>query len=77
LTGNTPALLILNLDSLKSDITQLGDVARGRSFRCVGYYSHVNIELAEKAKGAEIDVIIPRGVFLKRIGAIMAQVLRG
>ena len=77
LTDSNPALLILNLDSLKNDITRLSDGVRVKSLACVGYYSHVNTQLAQEAKRAEIGMIMPRGVFVKRIREIIVQVLRG
>ncbi len=76
LTDSLPALLILNLDALGKDVARVGDVVRGKSLVCAGYYSHVNTGMVEEAKRSGIGMVLTRGMFVKRVEEIWGQALR-
>jgi CheY-like chemotaxis protein len=73
---DSPALIICDLHServsaldvakeLKSDETL-------RSIPLIGFFSHVQTELQREAEAAGFDQVLPRSVFTRNLGAILA-----
>ena len=72
LATEAPSLLLLNLDALKGDIRRLGQFARNENCKIIGYYSHVNGQLAAGAKQIGINVF-SRGAFIIRLPDLLRE----
>jgi DNA-binding NtrC family response regulator len=74
--NSSPTLLIINLDALKDDYQALVGSVQGRC-RLVGYYSHVNSNLASEAMASGFTDVIPRRTFADKLREIIAEVRSG
>jgi hypothetical protein len=72
LATEAPSLLLLNLDVLEGNIRRLEQFARNENCRIIGYYSHVNGQLAAGAKQIGIDVF-SRGSFMIRLPDLLRE----
>lgn len=72
---NSPALLIADLHSERCDpfaIAELFKADEGlRSVRLVGFFSHVQTEVQQRAQLAGFDQVLPRSAFVQRLPAIL------
>jgi hypothetical protein len=68
-----PRVVFLNLDVAEGKLAVLEGVAKHGSSRFVGYYSHVNTQLAEEARRIGISVVISRGAFVTRLPEILKE----
>jgi hypothetical protein len=75
LADSTLTALTLNLDALQGKIDELKGIMGEKSFPVFGYYSHVNIALADKAKGLGIEIVLPRGAFVAQFEKVLERVL--
>lgn len=68
-----PALVIVDLNA-RCDAIQAVERLRasGGSSRVVGFVSHVQTELAARAKAAGCDEVVPRSVFTAKLGTILS-----
>jgi len=76
LRENVPELLIVNLDLLETRLDQLQDILGGKSCKSVGYYSHVNARLGEKAKRFGIGLIMSQAAFVTKMNEVLSQASR-
>ena len=71
------AAVILDLQASLLDpfmaAEKLKEDARTRAIPLVGFYSHVETELRERAQRAGIDEILPRSVFNQRLMEILSR----
>ena len=58
---------------MEGELEALEVIAKNPSHRVVGYYSHVNSELAEKARRMGISMVISRGAFANELEGILKQ----
>ena len=71
-----PDIVIVSLDSMGSVDALSGRVgSSGCPF--VGYYSHVDTKLAEEAKRAGFDTVLPRRAFVVKLNDLLAAVKLG
>lgn len=72
-----PSLLIADLHSEKYDpfalAVRLKAEPRFADIKILGFFSHVNIELKNRAVEAGFDQVLPRSAFVKRLGEILAE----
>lgn len=71
---NRPALIIIDLHSLRYDFVQLAEGLKGDDelrVPILGFFSHVEIELKRRAEQAGIDHVLPRSAFTKRLPEIL------
>lgn len=72
----TPSLIICDLHSQKIDVIQLARQLKAaeatKGIPLLGFFSHVQIELQREAKDAGFDRVIPRSVFAKDLGQLLA-----
>lgn len=72
---NHPALIIIDLHSLRYDFVQLAEGLKGddesRAVPILGFFSHVEIELKRRAEQAGIDRVLPRSAFTKQLPEIL------
>lgn len=76
LQSNAPSFLIANLDALEGKLDSLKSLVGGKSFRSVGYYSHVNARLGEEARSIGIRMVMSRGAFVGKFEELLKQALR-
>lgn len=72
LKASTPELLLVNLDALGGKSKSL---PAGLEKRCrlVGYYSHVESELAREALANGFQLVVPRRAFVRQITELFAK----
>ncbi|HVF49335.1 MAG TPA: hypothetical protein VNA19_04570 [Pyrinomonadaceae bacterium] len=70
-----PALVIIDLHAQRTDpfalAARLKADTRLRHVPLVGFFSHVRIELQQRARDAGFDQILPRSAFTKRLPEIL------
>lgn len=71
-----PRLFIIDLQSVRFDpfalIERLKSDAALRDVPALGFFSHVQVGLARRAKSAGCDLVLPRSVFVKSLPAILS-----
>lgn len=67
-----PQLVLVNLDAAHGKLAVLEDFVLKRSCKTIGYYSHVNVQLAEEARRNGVDSILSRGVFAKKLEELLS-----
>lgn len=72
LTTEPPDLLLLNLDRLEGSLKRLEKFTRKGNCKTIGYYSHVNGQLAAEAKQIGINAV-SRGAFVARLPDLLAE----
>ncbi len=71
---SAPALLIVDLNARSGAIEALEELrAAGNQRPVVAFLSHVQVELAERAKAAGCQQVMPRSKFTQNLAAILAQ----
>ena len=68
-----PQALIVNLDVLKSADKLPTQSLRG-SCRLIGYYSHVDSDLAKEALDNGFEIVVPRRGFMETLNNILAEI---
>ncbi len=73
LMQNTPKLVIVDLNSRSSPIHTIEKLRQvQKDVRVVGFLSHVQRELAEQARAAGCDEVMPRSSFTQNLAAILS-----
>jgi PleD family two-component response regulator len=71
-----PGLVVVDLHNTKLDPVALGSELKSnedlREIRLLGFFSHVHADLQRNAMGAGYDQVIPRSVFARDLGQILA-----
>lgn len=73
LRKGTSSGFVISLDSLEGELSALGRY-RNEMSNAVGYYSHVNIDLAEEAKRAGLRTLLSRGAFAGKMQEIFQEI---
>ena len=69
-----PKLVVVDLNARQSPMEVIADVcARGAEMRVIGFFSHVQAELAQRARDAGCTEVMPRSKFTKELAAIFSQ----
>lgn len=77
IVGNelAPRLIIVDLQAARFDpfavATEVKADARLRETKLLGFFSHVENELARRARASGFDVVMPRSVFARRLPEIL------
>jgi hypothetical protein len=77
LRSKLPRVLVLNLDALAGKLYSLKEFTGETSCIVLGYYSHLNVKLAEEAKRAGIGRLLSRGAFAAQIKELLAEAISG
>ncbi len=73
LMQNTPKLVIVDLNSRSLPIQTIEKLRQvQKDVRVVGFLSHVQRELAEQARAAGCDEVMPRSSFTQNLAAILS-----
>ena len=71
-----PGLVVVDLHNTKLDPVALGSELKSnedlREIRLLGFFSHVHADLQRNAMAAGYDQVIPRSVFARDLGQILA-----
>jgi len=69
-----PKLVVVDLNARQSPMEVIAAVrARRAAIRVIGFFSHVQIELAQRARDAGCTEVMPRSKFTKELAAIFSQ----
>jgi len=69
-----PKLIVVDLNARQSPMEVIAAVrARGAEMRVIGFFSHVQTELAQRAGDAGCTEVMPRSKFTKELAAIFSQ----
>jgi len=66
-----PSMLLVNLDAVGARPKSIVELVGG-ACRLVGYYSHVDSNLAKEALADGFEIVIPRRTLAERLGEIFA-----
>lgn len=71
-----PALIVVDLHNTKVDPVELAREFKSnedlRSVKLLGFFSHVHTDLQKNAIAAGYDQVVPRSVFARDLGQILA-----
>jgi DNA-binding NarL/FixJ family response regulator len=71
--GSGPRLVLVDLNSRNQPIEAVERLrAAGSSARIIGFLSHVQTELAQRARTAGCDEVLPRSSFTQNLAAILS-----
>jgi DNA-binding NarL/FixJ family response regulator len=76
LNEKTPSVVIMNLDVI-CPLSVISGLTGKQGCRFVGYYSHVNARVAEEAKRAGFETVLPRRAFVSKLNGILEMVKLG
>jgi len=68
-----PALIVLDLNAGNNPLQAAEQLARGNSTPLIAFLSHVQTDLAERARQAGCTEVMPRSQFSKELPAILAR----
>jgi CheY-like chemotaxis protein len=68
-----PALVIFDLNCASADPLDLIRVAKQAAIPSLGFISHVQVDLKQKAQEAGCDTVVARSVFAQRVLELMGQ----
>ncbi|MGH9730874.1 MAG: response regulator [Candidatus Acidiferrales bacterium] len=69
-----PKLVVVDLNARQSPMEVIAAVrAGGAEIRVIGFFSHVQTELAQRARDAGCTEVMPRSKFAKELAAIFSQ----
>ncbi len=70
----SPSLLIVDLNARQGPLEALERLrAAGNQLPVIAFLSHVQVELAERARAAGCRQVLPRSQFTQNLAAILAQ----
>ncbi|MGH9790006.1 MAG: response regulator [Candidatus Acidiferrales bacterium] len=74
LQANAPALVIVDLNARSGPIEAVERLrAAGNNVPVIGFLSHVQTDLAERARAAGCSEVMPRSKFTQQLAAILAR----
>ncbi|MDE3169669.1 MAG: response regulator [Acidobacteriota bacterium] len=74
LSGGTPRLVIVDLNARGNPIEALRRVqTMGSDIRLIAYLSHVQTDLAERARAAGCSEVMPRSKFTRELATILSR----
>jgi len=68
-----PGMVIVNLDRVEDFDFLRSLKGRTETSRFVGYYSHVDAKVAEEAKNAGFEIVLPRRAFVSKLSEILSD----
>ncbi len=72
--ANRPALLIVDLNARQGALEALERLrSAGATTPVIGFLSHVQVDLAERARAAGCQQVLPRSKFTQDLAAILAR----
>jgi CheY-like chemotaxis protein len=71
--AHAPSLILVDLNSQQNPMAAVEQLPPGNSIPVVGFLSHVQTDLAEKARQAGFTEVMPRSQFSKELPIILAR----
>jgi CheY-like chemotaxis protein len=72
--NGSPALLLVDLNARQGPLEAIEELCRiGNRRPVIAFLSHVQVELAERARAAGCQQVMPRSQFSQNLAAILAQ----
>jgi len=71
--AHAPALVVVDLNTKESPLRAIEQLAAGNSLPVVAFLSHVQADLAERARRAGCTEVMPRSQFSKELPTILAR----
>jgi CheY-like chemotaxis protein len=72
--NDSPALLLVDLNARQGPLEAIEQLRRtGNQRPVIAFLSHVQVELAERARAAGCQQVMPRSQFSQNLAAILAQ----
>ncbi len=71
--AHPPALIVLDLNAAHDPLRAVEQLAPGNSMPLIAFLSHVQTDLAERARRAGCTEVMPRSQFSKELPAIFAR----
>lgn len=69
-----PRLMVVDLNARQFPLETIAAIrARDQQIRVIGFFSHVQTDLAQKARDAGCTEVVPRSKFTKELAAIFSQ----
>ena len=70
-----PALVVIDLNARCGGMEALERLSAGKHLRVIAFLSHVQVELAEQARRAGCQEVMPRSKFTQDLAKIFSQAL--
>jgi len=70
---HAPALILVDLNSTQNPMDAIQQLCTGNSMPVIGFLSHVQTDLAERARRAGCSEVMPRSQFSKELPLILAR----
>lgn len=70
---NPPALIVIDLNARCGGVEALERLAPGNHLPVIAFLSHVQVELAERARRAGCREVMPRSKFTQTLASIFSQ----
>jgi DNA-binding NarL/FixJ family response regulator len=71
--AHAPALILVDLNSTQNPMEAIEKLGAGNSAPVIGFLSHVQVDLAERARRAGCTEVMPRSQFSKELPSILAR----
>jgi CheY-like chemotaxis protein len=68
-----PAVVIFDLNCSSADPLELIQAAKEAAISSIGFISHIQVDLKQKAQDAGCDTVVPRSVFAQKILELIQQ----
>ena len=68
---------LVNLDAAEGKLASLEGLPKNASCKVIGYYSHVNSQLAEEARRVGVNMVLSRGAFVSKLEEILTEFSSG
>lgn len=68
-----PALVVIDLNARGGAIEAVEQIQRDNPLPVIGFFSHVQTELAERARQAGCNEVMPRSKFTQDLAAILSR----
>jgi CheY-like chemotaxis protein len=74
ITKALPNLVLVDLNARSNPLDAVARVrARGQKIALIGFLSHVQLDLAERARAAGCQEVMPRSKFTEKLATILAR----
>jgi DNA-binding NarL/FixJ family response regulator len=74
IAGSTPKLVVVDLNARNNPLQAIENLrAKAPYIPVIGFLSHVQVELAEQARAAGCQEVMPRSMFTKDLATILGR----
>lgn len=73
MNGKKPALIVCDLVSVKADLASVMRIAKANDSKVLGYYPHIDKNIATFSHSLNVDYVIPRSAFQSKLSSLVLQ----